>query len=193
MSSTSALSAARTERLVLRGLGAPQRLQSNPALRLYQINEDMGGPCQVNDPTAILSEGQKICLRLVARGMSSKEIAKETGLTPQTVDTYVKASLAKLGASNRRDAARMLVAWEDTAEAGEGESATPGRTSSRVDATAARSSGWRGLITPPPLGGGYTDLSWTQKTYQVLQVAVIAAATVVALALIIAGLLDTFR
>jgi DNA-binding CsgD family transcriptional regulator len=188
MSSTSALSAARTERLVLRGLVAPQRLQSSPALRLYQMNKNAGGPSHVNDPTAILSEGQKICLRLVARGMSSKEIAKETGLTPQTVDTYVKASLAKLGASNRREAARILTAWEENGGTVPDDASALGHAARPLE-----SSGWRGLINLPPLGGGYTDHSWTQKTYQVLQVAVIAAATVVALALIIAGLLDTFR
>lgn len=66
----------------------------------------------LHNQAANLTEGQKTCLRLVGRGMSSKEIAQETGLAPQTVDTYVKAAMAKLGASNRRDAARLLGAAE---------------------------------------------------------------------------------
>jgi DNA-binding CsgD family transcriptional regulator len=65
-----------------------------------------------------LSEGQKNCLRLVAKGMSSKEIAKVIGLTPQTVDTYLKAALARTGAPNRREAARMLVTWELSQQSG---------------------------------------------------------------------------
>lgn len=51
---------------------------------------------------------QRICLRLVARGRSSKEIAQETGLSHQTVDQYVSRAAAVLGVSNRREAARRF-------------------------------------------------------------------------------------
>src|SRR4051794_12030891 len=62
----------------------------------------------LSNPVSTLSESQKICLRRVGSGMSSKEIAIETGWAPQTVDTYIKAAMARLGASNRREAARLL-------------------------------------------------------------------------------------
>lgn len=143
----------------------------------------------MNDPTLLLSEGQKNCLRLVAKGMSSKEIAKETGLTPQTVDTYVKASISRLGAANRREAARALVAWEQ----GAGEPVAA-REAERPQLVAEQSSAealsrWLGL---PPLGGRENDLSWAQKTVQALQVAIVAAATLIAIALAMAGMLKTF-
>ena len=171
-----------------------QGLESVLTARLYTMNNDQaGGTPRVNDPTNTLSEGQKSCLRLVAQGMSSKEIAKQTGLTPQTVDTYVKASLARLGASNRREAARTLVAWEaahDASANGETVDQIADKTSGSADAPGA--SDGRGWFTLPPLGGGYQDLSWSQKTYQALQVAAVAAATIVGVALGIAGLFHTF-
>lgn len=142
-----------------------------------------------------LPEGQKACLRLVAQGMSSKEIAKALDLTPHTVDTYLKASMARLGATNRRDAARMFVASE--AEDGSQNLGSP--TQALADpapgpdqSASTGRQGWLSWVRPPPVGGGTHDLNWTQKTYQALLVAVIATAVVVALALTIAGLFETF-
>ncbi len=147
----------------------------------------------VADPIASLSEGQKNCLRLVGRGMSSKEIAKATGLTPQTVDTYVKVSMSRLGAANRREAARALAAWELSQQSG---SPSPPLAAALEPADAQHhtdGTGWRQWLRLPPVGGGYSDLSWTQKSYQMLVVAVVAAAVVIALSLALAGLLQTFR
>ena len=139
-----------------------------------------------------LSEGQKACLRLVAQGMSSKEIAKALDLTPQTVDTYVKTSMARLGASNRRDAARMLVAAEASQKLGSPSQplAEPGPMPDQLASTGTGS--WLSWVRPPPVGGGFHDLTWSQKTYQALLVAVISASIVIALALAIAGLFETF-
>jgi len=55
-----------------------------------------------------LTDSQIKCLRLVRRGMSSKEIALETGLSPGTVDQYLNRATLTLGASGRREAARIL-------------------------------------------------------------------------------------
>ena len=147
----------------------------------------------MDDAWLSLSEGQKTCLRLVARGMSSKEIAKETGLTPQTVDTYVKAALARTGASNRREAARQLVAWELSQQSGSPSAAIAAPSPQADDYVQTGAKGWRGPLRLPPVGGGFHDLNWAQKSYQALLVAVVAAAVVVALALAIAGLFHTFR
>lgn len=139
-----------------------------------------------------LPEGQKACLRLVGQGMSSKEIAKALGLTPQTVDTYIKAAMSRLGASNRRDAARMLVSLEGSPNLG---SPTPrlADISPTPDQKLPTGTGWLRWVRPPPVGGASHDLSWSQKTYQALLVAVISTSIVVALALAIAGLFRTFR
>ena len=139
-----------------------------------------------------LSEGQKNCLRLVGRGMSSKEIAQATGLTPLTVDTYVKAALSRLGVSNRRDAARALAAWELSQQSGSPPPPLAEPSAGADHQSHTGGTGWREWLRLPPVGGGYSDLTWTQKSYQALLVAVVAAAVVIALALALAGLLQTF-
>jgi DNA-binding CsgD family transcriptional regulator len=146
----------------------------------------------VDDPISTLSEGQKNCLRLVGQGMSSKEIAKATGLTPQTVDTYVKAGMARLGVANRRDAARALAAFELSQQSGSPPPALARRPAPADAHPHTGGTGWRQWLRLPPVGGGYSDLTWTQKSYQALLVAVVAAAVVIALALALAGLLQTF-
>lgn len=55
-----------------------------------------------------LSPRERDCLRLVGQARSSKEIAIELGLSPFTVDEYIKSAVAKIGAQNRREAARLL-------------------------------------------------------------------------------------
>ncbi|HYJ30812.1 MAG TPA: helix-turn-helix transcriptional regulator [Allosphingosinicella sp.] len=138
-----------------------------------------------------LSDGQKACLRLVAQGMSSKEIAKALGLTPQTVDTYVKTSMARLGVTSRREAARILVASELSRKLGS-PSARLADCGPESQMASTGTTGWLSWVRPPPVGGGFHDLNWSQKTYQALLVAVISASIVVALALLIAGLFQTF-
>jgi DNA-binding CsgD family transcriptional regulator len=139
-----------------------------------------------------LSEGQKACLRLVAQGMSSKEIAKALDLTPQTVDTYLKASMSRLGASNRRDAARMLAAAESSQKLGSPPAALAEAELESDQMASTGTTAWPSWVRLPPVGGGTHDLNWSQKTYQALLVAVISTAVVVALALTIAGLFQTF-
>lgn len=60
----------------------------------------------------LLSEQQKACLRLVAQGMTSKEIGKALNLSNMTVDDYILTARTRLGGVNRRQAAQMLVSWE---------------------------------------------------------------------------------
>lgn len=139
-----------------------------------------------------MPEGHKVCLRLVAQGMSSKEIAKQTGLAPLTVDTYLKQAMARLGAANRRDAARKLIELELSQK-----SVSPSprlvRDEIVTDQWLPTGSGWRRWMRLPPLGGGYHDLNWSQKTYEVLHVAVTTAIVLLAIALTIAGLYDLLR
>lgn len=134
-----------------------------------------------------------MCLRLVARGMSSKEIAQQTGLAPLTVDTYLKQAMAKLGASNRREAARKLLRYEQSQKSG-----SPSPPLARAQAAGDQSlttamKGWRRWMRLPPVGGGVHDLSWSQKTFKVLHVAVVAAIVLLALSLAIAGLFQILR
>jgi DNA-binding CsgD family transcriptional regulator len=56
----------------------------------------------------LLTEGQKQCLRLVRRDMSSKQIGRQIGKSPHTVDSRLKSAIAVLGASDRFEAAKLL-------------------------------------------------------------------------------------
>lgn len=51
-----------------------------------------------------LSSGEKLCLKLAAKGLTSEEIAAESSYSPDTVTTYIKSATKKLGASNRTQA-----------------------------------------------------------------------------------------
>ncbi|WIW90462.1 helix-turn-helix transcriptional regulator (plasmid) [Sphingobium sp. V4] len=61
-----------------------------------------------------LTEQQKRCLRFVHQGLTSKEIALQLATTSGVIDNYIQAAVQKLGALNRREAARLLAAKEET-------------------------------------------------------------------------------
>jgi DNA-binding CsgD family transcriptional regulator len=63
-------------------------------------------------PVDRLSPGQVECLRLVARHLSSKEIAVELGISSHTVDQRIRGALHILGVERRSQAARMIVEGE---------------------------------------------------------------------------------
>ena len=55
-----------------------------------------------------LSSGERRCLELVAAGMGSKEIGRELGLSPHTIDDRIRSTVRKLNARNRLHAAQIL-------------------------------------------------------------------------------------
>lgn len=59
-----------------------------------------------------LDENQKLCLRLVHQGYTSKQIAQQIHLSSGTVDQYIFRANATLGVADRREAARLLAAAE---------------------------------------------------------------------------------
>lgn len=139
-----------------------------------------------------LSEKQKSCLRLVARGCSSKEIALQIGLSPSTVDTYIKTSMARLGASNRREAARLLETLEASQELGSPSRELGGGSVAVQPGEVAAGRGWIEAIAPPPIGGRLNTLSVAERTLAIMRVAGIGLAVVIALTLVVAGVFRTF-
>lgn len=132
--------------------------------------------------TQTLTESQVKCLRLVGRGMSSKEIALATGLSPRTVDQYVNRAASALGAASRREAARIL----DLAEAAESKNlqlqsqalAEFSETNSIGQSSIDRMSGgsaMRFLRWVPPLGGERKDLKASETIGEIVKAALIAA------------------
>jgi DNA-binding CsgD family transcriptional regulator len=59
-----------------------------------------------------LTARQRDCLRLVLEHKQSKEIGRELGISPMTVDNHFRSAIQTLGVSNRLEAARMLEAYE---------------------------------------------------------------------------------
>jgi DNA-binding CsgD family transcriptional regulator len=64
------------------------------------------------DGLARVTEGQRACLRMVLQHRSSKEIARELGISSHTVDQRLKQAMKHLGASSRVEAAKRLAALE---------------------------------------------------------------------------------
>lgn len=62
-----------------------------------------------DDPFDSLTERERDILKLLARGMSNKEIAAQLVLTDMTVKGYVSDLFAKLGVNDRTQAALMAV------------------------------------------------------------------------------------
>lgn len=132
--------------------------------------------------TQALTESQIKCLRLVGRGMSSKEIAIATGLSPRTVDQYVNRAASMLGATSRREAARIL----DLAESAESNNLqlqsqtlvkspeTDSIGDSGIDRM-AEGSGKRFHRWVPPLGGERQHLKASETIGEIVKAALIAA------------------
>jgi hypothetical protein len=125
--------------------------------------------------------------------MSSKEIALETGLSPQTVDTYIKTAMGRLGTSSRREAARKLAAEELSQKSGSPPNPLESGSGNENSGVAAGSGSVPGKLVLLPFGGRINDLPSAQRTYAVLKVAAVSAVMVIALALLIAGVMQTFR
>src|SRR5205085_352132 len=56
----------------------------------------------------LLTQRERECLRLVDQHLSSKQIARELGMSKTSVDTYCDRARRKLGVPDRYEAARLL-------------------------------------------------------------------------------------
>lgn len=88
-----------------------------------------------------LTARQRDCLRLVLRHMQSKEIGRQLGISPMTVDNHFRSAIQTLGVANRLEAARLLEAYEreGTDEPSHRLTSQPQRVVSRADTPIMRS------------------------------------------------------
>ena len=70
-------------------------------------------PLMATGDVTQLTEGQKTCLRMVYRHMSSKDIARELLISHHTVDQRLRLAIQQLGVNSRVEAAKMLAAHEN--------------------------------------------------------------------------------
>lgn len=72
------------------------------------MNRDSRPDTMTDEAIARLSPNEIACLELVASGLGSKEIARELGGSPHTVDARLKSACAKLGTRSRFHAASLF-------------------------------------------------------------------------------------
>lgn len=58
--------------------------------------------------SALLTPRQSECMKLVERGLTSKQIARELGISPRTVDQHIGAVIDMLQVNNRMSAVKRL-------------------------------------------------------------------------------------
>lgn len=61
-----------------------------------------------------LTQREQDVLRLVAAGEPTRRIAGQLGISSETVDTHIRASMRKLGARTRTEAAALAFAVSPT-------------------------------------------------------------------------------
>ena len=109
-----------------------------------------------------LSARQAQCLALASKGMTSKEIGREIGIAPSTVDNHLRIAAAKLQVGNRRQAIRQLADAQGFTEAliqdGPDHAGSP-----------EYAAGQTSLF--PPLGGAENKLPWRARLIMVMRIA----------------------
>jgi two-component system, NarL family, response regulator LiaR len=81
----------------------------HPAVTTRVMRELADPPSTAPEPRAELTERERDVLSLLARGLANKLIARELGIAEKTVKAHVSHILAKLGVSDRTQAALMAV------------------------------------------------------------------------------------
>lgn len=145
----------------------------------------------MTDQLSSLSEVQRRCLRLVAEGKSSKEIAPIVGLSHGTVDQYLSRATVILGARNRASAASMLA----KIEAGEpvqgfefkSDEIDPLTKMGDPVETAGSSSTFLERLGLPPTGGETNDLGIQAKLFAISKIAIFVTIATMALVIFTKG------
>lgn len=85
------------------------QVQLHPDVARRLMEQVATGPRREDPPASALTPRELEVLRLIASGMSNKEIARELGLNERTVKGHVSNILSKLGLADRTQAALYAV------------------------------------------------------------------------------------
>ncbi|WP_045318705.1 MULTISPECIES: response regulator transcription factor [Brevundimonas] len=109
----------------------------------------------------LLSERERECLRLLARPMRAKEIARTLDLSVYTVHDHLKSARRKLGVGDSMTAAMMLREHETgpPESVGTTESGWSDGGKARHQEPAERSNGWADNLPFPVRGRPWNDMS----------------------------------
>ncbi|WP_336970068.1 helix-turn-helix transcriptional regulator [Sphingobium aromaticiconvertens] len=147
-----------------------------------------------------LSDRQRRCLELVSQGLTSKEIAPILDVTPGVVDNYIAAAIAKLGASGRRDAARIVLGHEKVMVQPlhlQSEAIAPALPLAdemhQADQTQGTDSKPIGtlhhLFSLPPMGGRENDLNVADRLLVIARISFLAAVLLIATIVTVQGVI----
>lgn len=147
----------------------------------------------MSTPDAInrLTERQQACLELVAKGYTSKQIARQLGISHSTVDNHILAATQLLGVADRREAGRMVAALGQELPR-QAPGLTEPENSGIVGVQGARQPGLAGLKLLPPVGGEANEQTLGNKTIQIFTIAFLSTVGVLAMALLISGVFKAF-
>ena len=126
-----------------------------------------------------LSDRQAQCLALASKGMTSKEIGREIGISPSTVDNHLRIVAAKLHVEGRRQAIRQLAK-----SAGYTESLIEDSPRSLAPEKPAKT----GFF--PPLGGSVNTLPASTRLAMVVRIALIGTMALAAITTTISGIVS---
>lgn len=132
-------------------------------------------------------------MALVSQGLTSKQIARELGIAPSTVDNHVRAVVDRLRATSRIEAARMVVLAGSESE--------PAVASARESTDSLIATQEHGRQHPsafrlwrlPPLGGSRNTLRISSRYLHVAQIALLGTMVFAAITATIAGIVNLFR
>lgn len=151
-------------------------------------------------PTDRLSERQKQCLELVAKGHTSKEIGRILGLSPSTVDNHLSIVLERLGVESRVAAAKLFISsnqiikFSDIPVADDQNRHRANFIAPNYGQDNANHRGhlMKSLFSIPPVGGQDNRLSQRRRYYHVIQIMLLALVAFSAVTITIAGIVHLF-
>jgi DNA-binding CsgD family transcriptional regulator len=124
-----------------------------------------------------LTSRQASCIALVAKGCSSKEIARELGISPSTVDNHIATAMQIVGLANRV----ALANWYSENRESEASIAYAQQRHRNQHASNIR-------ISLPPMGGIRNSLSLMERVFSALQiitVSIMAASSLILVVLVL--------
>lgn len=131
-----------------------------------------------------LSERQIECLIRVAQGQTSKEIARDVGLSPSTVDSHIGAAIARIGATSRSEAAKIVQIELDRQKTENLNSQDTDNKQKNDEPTF--------FPALPPLGGAANTFGSGRRIFSILHIAVMSLFVFSAIVFSISALIQLF-
>lgn len=153
-----------------------------------------------------LTRQQFECLQQAAKGLTSKQIARITGYSPGTIDTYLSKAAHTLGVRSRREAVLTFKKWQSQ-NSGKAEFSQSFidriidprpillniLPSEAVSGDVGHEERRASIRLLPPIGGRENDLTGSQRLIAALEVALFSALLLLAIVLVLKTVVLAYR